>query len=248
MRRVTDQWPAAYLFTCCKPADPKIRIWVIPELILRVAMEGLELNVAHQTFTIEVTVTKQRIKHCHNSPDLAPYYQELAFEAGELLLLADSRKADSLAKSIDRAAKRLKAAGEFDPTDQRDGRRRVLASIARRRGQHAFRTKLLKAYGGRCAVTGCDVKSVLEAAHILPYRGQHTNHPGNGLLLRADLHTLFDLRLITVDVDALTLVLSPALSGSCYAEYQGKGIRLPRNPKSRPSPEALKQHRQKSGL
>ena len=50
-------------------------------------------------------------------------------------------------------------------------------------------------YEGKCAVTGCDVPDVLQAAHIFPYMGPETNHPSNGLL-RADIHTLFDLGLI----------------------------------------------------
>lgn len=44
----------------------------------------------------------------------------------------------------------------------------------------------------------CSLTPVLGAAHIAPYRGELTNKPRNGLLLRADLHTLFDLQLLTV--------------------------------------------------
>jgi len=56
----------------------------------------------------------------------------------------------------------------FDPESILDARERVLASIVRRRGQAEFRKKLLAAYRGRCAVSGCDVEDVLEAAHIVP--------------------------------------------------------------------------------
>ncbi|MDZ7808966.1 MAG: HNH endonuclease signature motif containing protein [Arhodomonas sp.] len=51
-----------------------------------------------------------------------------------------------------------------------------------------FGETLIEAYEGRCAITGCNMLDVLEAAHIHPYRGDATNHPSNGLLLRADLH------------------------------------------------------------
>src|SRR5205823_2979542 len=81
----------------------------------------------------------------------------------------------------------------FDPISIEDGRRRIQAS---RQGQFAFRAALIEAYGGRCAMTGCDILEVLEAAHIVPYRGPSTNAVSNGLLLRADIHTLFDLGLI----------------------------------------------------
>ncbi|WP_336979879.1 HNH endonuclease signature motif containing protein [Altererythrobacter fulvus] len=57
------------------------------------------------------------------------------------------------------------------------------------------------AYEGRCAISGCDVREVLEAAHIMPYLGEETNDVRNGLLLRADLHTLFDLGLLKIGPD-----------------------------------------------
>jgi HNH endonuclease len=62
-----------------------------------------------------------------------------------------------------------------------------------------FRKKLIAAYRGRCAVTDCDAYDALEAAHILPYRGPAFDHVTNGLLRRADIHTLFDLNLIGIE-------------------------------------------------
>lgn len=70
----------------------------------------------------------------------------------------------------------------FDATDLHDARKREISSIALRRGQPGFRRDLLSAYECRCAFTGCDVEAILEAAHIVPYRGEHTNHVENGLL------------------------------------------------------------------
>ena len=61
----------------------------------------------------------------------------------------------------------------FDPCDEGDGRERVLANLVRRRGQGEFRRDLLRAYGSRCAITGCAVEDVLEAAlglHSLRHR------------------------------------------------------------------------------
>jgi hypothetical protein len=59
----------------------------------------------------------------------------------------------------------------FDPTDLEDARRHVMRAINERRGQAGFRHNLIAAYGGRCAVTGCAVLDVLEAAHVHPYLG-----------------------------------------------------------------------------
>lgn len=58
------------------------------------------------------------------------------------------------------------------PADDFDARLRTARQIVARRGQAAFRAALLDAYSGRCAITGCDVPDVLEAAHLRPIAGQ----------------------------------------------------------------------------
>lgn len=142
----------------------------------------------------------------------------------------------------------LAAGGAFDPSSTIDGRQRVVAQIVRRRGQPEFRKKLLAAYDSRCAISDCDLVEALEAAHIVPYRGPATNDVRNGLLLRADLHTLFDLGLISVDVASMSLVLSPRLQGTSYGELKGRQLRLPKISALWPNPNALKRHRDWTGL
>jgi putative restriction endonuclease len=131
----------------------------------------------------------------------------------------------------------------FNPDTVRDGREWVLASIVRRRGQAAFRNSLIQAYGGTCPVTGCQVEPILEAAHIIPYLGPTTHHVQNGLLLRADIHTLFDLQLLAVDPESLAVVISPTLTASEYAPLASRSLALPTNPKHHPSRDALRAHR-----
>ena len=65
----------------------------------------------------------------------------------------------------------------------------------------------------------------------------------NGLLLRADLHTLFDLGQIAIDVDSLSVLVSPSLSGTLYAALEGCPLHQPRDPLARPNPIALSAHR-----
>ena len=65
----------------------------------------------------------------------------------------------------------LEDEGYFDPADETDARQRVISCLVRRSGQPAFRKKLLAAYEGKCAITECMVQAILEAAHIVPYRG-----------------------------------------------------------------------------
>ncbi len=133
--------------------------------------------------------------------------------------------------------------GTFKPKDETDARRWVLRAIASRQGQPKFRNKLLKAYGSRCAITGCTIESLLEAAHIRRFKGEHTDHSTNGLLLRTDIHTLFDLRLIAIDTATMKVVVSPELEGTEYECLAGKDLRVPEEKKRRPNREALQMHR-----
>jgi predicted restriction endonuclease len=115
----------------------------------------------------------------------------------------------------------------------------VLATIIRRQGQTQFREGLLKNYRERCAATGYTAREVLEAAHIDPYRGAKSNVLSNGLLLRADIHTLFDLNLIGVD-DQGRWVVSSRLAGTAYADLAGKRLAPPSS--SAPDAAALARH------
>jgi len=128
---------------------------------------------------------------------------------------------------------------EFDASNAADGRTQMIRGIAVRRGQPEFRRNLMRAYSHKCAVSGCSVPQVLEAAHIMPYMGNHTNHVQNGLLLRADLHTLFDLGLLSIAPDTHTVVVSSLLEGSAYWDYHGKKINLPQRKADWPSTAAL---------
>ena len=114
-----------------------------------------------------------------------------------------------------------------------------LREIVERRGQPAFRNKLIAAYGGRCAVTGCNALAALEAAHISPYTGPPSDHVTNGLLLRADVHTLFDLDLIGIDPETLAIALASAIKETAYSEFRGRKLAAPANVAGAPNHEAL---------
>lgn len=131
---------------------------------------------------------------------------------------------------------------DFDPKDDKDARKRQTAEVVRRRGQPKFRAALLEAYNGKCVITGCDAEDALEAAHISPYRGDKSHDLQNGLLLRADLHSLFDLGKLAIDPATKKVALGRALAGTSYADLEGQGIAQPRDPRSAPSQKALAQH------
>lgn len=127
-------------------------------------------------------------------------------------------------------------AGQYEPCAG-DGRRVVERQIKERRGQQAFRDAVRDRYQDRCLVTGCTLLAVLEAAHIKPYRMQADNDPTNGLLLRSDIHTLFDLDLLGIEPVNLTVELHP----SVVAEYGSiAGTRLRCEGRLKPSTSALK--------
>ncbi len=136
----------------------------------------------------------------------------------------------------------------FDPRNVIDARQHIISSIVRRQGQRDFRQALLEAYNGRCAISNSDVIEILEAAHIIPYLGPQTNHISNGLLLRADLHILFDLGMIAVDAQKMTVIVSSRLAQTDYVLYDGVRLNLPTERDQWPSEEALAHHRSWAGL
>jgi hypothetical protein len=145
-------------------------------------------------------------------------------------------------KQLDRDAEKADREGVFDPKNIKEGRDKTVREINLRRGRPAFRKKLLEAYGGHCAVTNCDCPVALEAAHISPYRGDYTNHVQNGILLRSDIHTLFDIGRMGFCPGSHKVIVSNSLKGTVYEKLKGKKLRLPSHPKSRPNEEALRQH------
>jgi len=117
-----------------------------------------------------------------------------------------------------------------------------------RQGQGKFRLDLLDAYSSRCAATDYDVSEGLEAAHIRPYRGAHTNETRNGILLRADIHNLFDYGIVGVDPEAMKVVLNQRARESKYASLHGQQLRLPDDPKCQPDRELLLRHLKLHGV
>ncbi len=130
----------------------------------------------------------------------------------------------------------------IDPMSDHDARLRAHRLVVSRRGQSTFRNALIAAYAGRCAVTGCDAIEALEAAHIRPFRGDHSNYVANGLLLRADVHTLLDLQLIAIEPRSHRVAVSVLLTQTSYRDLVGRRLAEPGNPADRPGRELLEQN------
>ena len=104
--------------------------------------------------------------------------------------------------------------------------RRIIRAqpAAIRPGQGSFRAAMLSRYGGECCVTGCSIETLLEAAHIIPYRGEQSDDVTNGLLLRVDLHRLFDAHLVSINPDTLTVEVASIVSDAGYRAYHGNRL------------------------
>lgn len=136
---------------------------------------------------------------------------------------------------------RLTVEESFSPTVEAvvaEGKRveQVLRVI--REGQAEFRKRLVAQYGAVCMVTGTAQASVIDAAHIVPYNGTSTNALSNGLLLRKDIHALFDAGLLNIGPD-LVVYVSAGVDDPFYRSLDGKELKL--SSPAKMSKEALKQ-------
>ncbi len=118
--------------------------------------------------------------------------------------------------------------------------------IRPRIGQGVFRIAVTDAYGRACAATGEHSLPVLDAAHIRPYACDGPHDVRNGILLRSDLHRLFDKGYVTV-TEELEFEVSPRLredysNGKSYYPLRGKRIALPANARFAPDVEFLRWH------
>lgn len=150
---------------------------------------------------------------------------------------------------MDAVLERMPSAGE-PMRDERGVYRvdggRVPTVAMRRTGQQAFKVLVLEAYDRRCAVTGGKVLPVLEAAHIRPFAQGGEHDIANGLLLRSDVHALFDLGYLTITPE-LTVRASHRLkddfdNGNDYRRLDGHVIHTPRSRRQRPDRRLLEWH------
>lgn len=118
--------------------------------------------------------------------------------------------------------------------------------VTPRVGQGAFKGLLLTSYHRRCAITGGRIRPTLEAAHIRPVAHEGEHRVDNGLLLRSDVHTLFDSGYLGVD-HRHRLRVSPRLrsewgNGQEFYNLASQSIDIPDRRADRPSREAIEWH------
>ena len=111
-------------------------------------------------------------------------------------------------------------------------------SVTDRDGQGEFHAKISRTYHHKCCISGEEAPELLQAAHIQDYINKESNHVQNGLLLRIDLHKLFDNGLLYID-DHYVVHISPLVKSEDYRKYDGKILTLPKQKSDWPSLNAL---------
>jgi len=139
--------------------------------------------------------------------------------------------------------------GVVDPGAPRYG---APTLIKPRLGQGAFRIAVTETYRRQCAVTGGKVLPALDAAHIRPFAEGGAHAKSNGILLRKDIHSVFDLGYATVDTDYRFVVSKKVQevfnNGEEYRRLHGRQLVLPNEKSDWPDPEFLRWHNAKRFL
>ncbi len=120
--------------------------------------------------------------------------------------------------------------------------RLIKRMVQTRQGQQGFRDDLVRTYGGRCFVTGCTELAALEAAHIRAVRKKGRHSVRNGMLLRADIHNLFDRGLFVIDKDYVVTLHPRIKKDPCYQDLDGKDLRAAAQGGTLPGLKALRFH------
>jgi hypothetical protein len=110
-----------------------------------------------------------------------------------------------------------------------------------RRKQGLQRRRILEAYKYRCVVSGETTPEVLDVVHIIPISKGGTSEVSNSIVLRSDLHRLFNSGLLSISPN-YTVIISRKVHSTLYTVYNDSKLSFPEEPGLRPSSEALKEH------
>jgi|GEM_PF-1798525 len=123
---------------------------------------------------------------------------------------------------------------------QNDVKKEITRWLRERRGQSKLRSNLFDLYQEQCCMSGFGIKDALHACHISPHSESGNNNSTNALLLRSDIHDLFDANLIGINPNSFTIELKPSLLHTEYARLNGKKLAA-RADKKTPDKKALEE-------
>jgi hypothetical protein len=101
---------------------------------------------------------------------------------------------------------------------------RKWVEIDTRPEQQKFRAGIVARDGLRCAITGCEEPSVLDAAHIQQRAKEGSDDPANGMILRADIHRLFDAGLLQINPRSRTVIVDPRVHYEAYRALEDDSV------------------------
>lgn len=128
----------------------------------------------------------------------------------------------------------LESGDAYEPDSRDDDQAAIpmefaLKAIKARRGEKRLRNQLRQSYGDRCGISGPCPRDLLEVAYIVPFPQGNVHSLANSILMRSDLHTLWDLNLIGIDPDDLKVSVSEQLKGTGYEKLNGRTIVAPKD-------------------
>lgn len=189
-------------------------------------------ELAKARFTLERTGRTIRM-HYNKVKEVADWNeaQGLDFELGTLVLHFKDEDFQSLEKNVEwqypdtknqnsepcKEVSLTAIAGNSFKIGSGTKKRRVGSVVQR---DSRFRRSVMGAYNSRCAITGCSVPEALQAAHISPYAGTTSDVVSNGMLLRSDLHALFDSFQMTIHPETLVPHFSSSAFALSHCEYR----------------------------
>lgn len=188
-----------------------------------------------QLFLLHGPINKKRNSHLYSFMDQAEMES-----FSEVLEHGEKEEAlDFVAGYWNKSQDLLRVKAEIDSSPDADERSRTLVEMVRRKGQDDFRRKLIEAYGSECAITRYNAVGALQAAHITSYFGPKSQCVSNGILLRADLHLLYDSYQLAINPETMRVELSEQLKRTTYKELGNKELKLPKDKSLRPSEKRL---------
>ena|SRR5258708_5689056 len=107
-----------------------------------------------------------------------------------------------------------------EASDSKVGQR-IQVWLKKRLGQKKLRDKLFEEYNGRYAISNCEIRAVLHACHIIPFALTGSNISTNAILLRSDIHDLFDADLLAIHPESYAIHLHPLIEAH-YSELNDK--------------------------
>jgi hypothetical protein len=234
MKSGASDWPLASCFKMIEPGD---WIWAYfardVKKILGVGTVAAPIGF-HEEYRVLIRWNGRLTRELKRRPITFQDY-------GQWIRTVNPAKPETLA-TLKEWSKGFALIPEERDEDVQFGRREV----KQRKRQREFQVRVMRAYGGRCAISHCSDSTVLDAAHIVPveYRGKHSL--GNSLLLRTDLHRLFDRRLITVRSNQ-TIKVDRLVADEPYRALEGSKIVLLSGADRKKQIAALADHRKGFG-